>query len=708
MPSSRPPHKHRLFFIRPASRKTSKSPKHKHSANYNTYICEPSWCTPHKPSQNNCAAMSAITPQSYVDDGTSFKKRTPHGLSKHHVAKWISSGSDTSAYTGSFIDDGADMQLRDGATPGFGAIDKRFYKQPKPKEPKPGHETLWNEHVQTAITGDVQRNLKIIRRLGDVRVKKKDDARGGDGDGHEGGGGAEKEETVTVPVPPQWGTFVIRADDGRVIVVDEEGEFDSGGPVEAVDERPKPWVKAASTTVPPSSTGISVPLSPPKHQSKKEIKTRKHKTSKHLPPKILTSIPEAETEYEDGYLPATEPAGSPTNFLMTGGASGWPSRSDTSIASPAPSVSDGYEYVGIASPCKTASVKSGYRYVRPESVGYEYEKPPTDIVSKTASERSWNGGHLEKAWQGHKASHAQGSERSYGRSSSAKSQHEKKDGDEISMKSFATYKAPTVEEAPDTASEGTAAAGWGRGGKKGSNSVQSSPNTEKLNNNNKPIWDVPHPHTWAMDGKAPSQQSWDNRPKAADNPSWTGIQPSAFPHRAHSTTSNPPRPPSEAPWDGFERSKTFSDVSILGSGSERESQGSGSRHWSRASSTHKSRASHTRNSPTWNQEGEADQARWATGGAASQTSSKKSHHRQPTSPISKVRPDTRHAAGSWNDGQKLSPGAVAAVAAGGWDNNGATKYANGFEEPNQTYLNETWGGVPVRVVDWAQSVSPKE
>jgi hypothetical protein len=33
----------------------------------------------------------------------------------------------------------------------------------------------------------------------------------------------------------------------------------------------------------------------------------------------------------------------------------------------------------------------------------------------------------------------------------------------------------------------------------------------------------------------------------------------------------------------------------------------------------------------------------------------------------------------------------------GSDKSTPTKYQNGFDEDNATYLNETWGGIPVRV-----------
>ena len=114
--------------------------------------------------------MSSITPPSFVDDGGSFTKRIPHGLHPQHVAHWIAStGSDISAYTGSFIDDGADMLLPNNTTPGFGPIDPRFYKQRKRKEGKDG---VWSDDMQKAISGDMQRHLVSMRGLKGLEVKR--------------------------------------------------------------------------------------------------------------------------------------------------------------------------------------------------------------------------------------------------------------------------------------------------------------------------------------------------------------------------------------------------------------------------------------------------------------------------------------------------------------------------------------------------------
>jgi hypothetical protein len=36
------------------------------------------------------------------------------------------------------------------------------------------------------------------------------------------------------------------------------------------------------------------------------------------------------------------------------------------------------------------------------------------------------------------------------------------------------------------------------------------------------------------------------------------------------------------------------------------------------------------------------------------------------------------------------------------------KYANGYDEDNATYLNDSWNGVPVRVGSRAGSKSPRQ
>jgi hypothetical protein len=701
--------------------------------------------------------MSSITPQSFVDDGGSFTKRTPRGLDHRHVAKWIASNnSDTSAYTGSFIDDGVDMHRPPGADPGFGPIDTRFYKQKKRKEPKDDAGMMWNDDVQRAITGDMQRNLGKIRGLGELEVKKAEykDC------GNEKVVGQEqmKKDTVTIPMPPQWGTFIIKANDGRVIVVDKDGEFDSG-PQKAANEQQRPWVKAASTIEPASPAQYSSPPSPLKHgtstglsqehskgnrkqetRSDKKEKPEKTRQSHHSPSKALTAIP--ESEYEDGYLPSGgEGIGSPTGFMMTGGASGWPSSRPTSVASPAISVSDGYEYVVQGSPIK--AISEGFRHVTPGSRGYtpvvakpdswleekksspvrsppggwsSPELSPVKEDGKAASERSWTGGQFENAWKAASPSHSHKTAGSHRNSRGDKSQNSKKYLDDTSVKSHSTYKAPTVEDAPSTTSEEKKdyiATGWGGSVKSSSNQDWSGnkKSVDTTKKDKKSGWtsppNTPHPHTWAG-GKSPSEQSWSHRPRAADNPSWTGIEPFESQKQVNSPSSpqfrSPVRPSSDDAWDGFERRKGLSDVSVVGTGSERESLGHHSRVSSNPSThrSHRSRDTHTshgRNRP-------AQPTGWEDGQpGGSQTSRKSRNSHQPDATT--AWPGSRVASeASWNSNKARVDHGDDDGWGGGEKDNG--QYANGFDEDNATYLNDNWGGVPVRVGSRAGSRSSRQ
>jgi len=239
--------------------------------------------------------MSALTPLSFIDDGASFTRRTPYSLHPSQISAWLDNAGSTtphspvSTYTGSFIDDGADLLPPRAQQPGFGAIDARFYKQKKRSER--AEAVVWNEAVQKAITGDLQRNLDKIRGLGHVGVCR--------GDG-EGLGRRNRGETVRVPVPRVWGTFVIRGDHGRVIVVERDGEFDSGMPKVEEEAQGKRWVKAESTA--PSEV------------------LKKPSTRMDARPCVGR---------EDRELSGGADDASPTEFVMTGGASGWPSSAST-------------------------------------------------------------------------------------------------------------------------------------------------------------------------------------------------------------------------------------------------------------------------------------------------------------------------------------------------------------------------------------------
>jgi hypothetical protein len=766
MPQSKPPRSpHPRFFIRPATR-NRKSLKQNHSSVYNTYLCEPSWCS--NSSSPDCAqpaGMSSITPQSFVDDGGSFTKRVPHGLDQRRVAKRISGGdSDVSGYTGSYIDDGADMRVPQRSAPGFGEVNTKFYKQRKQREEK---DAIWNDDVQKAISGDIQRNLAKLRGLGGVRVKRTDREHSGEGKEKD----EKKEEvkdTVTIAIPPQWGTFVIKAEDGRVIIVGKDGEFDSG-PQKAPSEPPERWVKAPSTIVSPSPTEVSHPPSPPKHrttantskdhteekqkekESRHEGKKHKHKKSHHshlLPPvKALTPI--SESEYEDGYLPSGgEDIGSPTGFMMTGGASGWPSTAVKSVVSPASSVGGGYDYMIPNSPVR--SISQGYRYVIPDSDGYEYAIPDTPSKSKPASpvrsppgswppppvspvkskskalsENSWSGSKYEDAWKVISPTHSHRSKRSHRTSKSEKSHRSRKHEDTHSVKSHSTYRAPTVEDAANTSSEEKEdyiKTGWG--GSVDAASVQSWKGSQKGSPCNSKHGSFAG---WNSPTKPASEQSWSSRPKAADNPSWTGIEPSSFAqHPTSPLIGSPAHPSSEATWDGFERAKTSSDGSVVGTGSKRSEPGSRVSRSSRHS--HGSRSSRREEPVGWDDAGSHRRHRssrheqptgWEGGGSRTSHKSHQSHR----SRTSQERTDWEDKASqishqSWGskksraegDGWEASGQTPHEITWGsprgsesGWmgskagSDRGGGKYKNGFDESNETYLNGNWGGVPVRV-----------
>ncbi|CAG5159437.1 uncharacterized protein ALTATR162_LOCUS5583 [Alternaria atra] len=691
--------------------------------------------------------MSSITPQSFVDDGGSFTKRIPRGLDQRHIAKWIASnGSDTSAYTGSFVDDGADMHLPLGAAPGFGPIDTRFYKQRKLKGPKHGAETLWNGDVQKAISGDIQRNLEKIRGLGRLEVKRTN--RDSRQDGIVGEQKQAKKDTVTIPMPPQWGTFVIKADNGRVIVVDKDGEFDSG-PRKTGSEQPKHWVKAASTIEPSSPVRGSIPPSLPKHRTcrmsherskesrkekterQKEDKHKKSRQSQHSPPIILTPIP--ESEYEDRYLPSGgEDIGSPTGFMMTGGASGWPSSRATSVTSPVISVSDGYEYIVPKAPIK--AISEGFRHVSPRSSGHKdvvpelnswtKEKKTSNVrsppggwpspelssakeTSKAVSEKFWDGGQFESAWKASSPSQSHKTDKSHGTSRSGKSRNSKKDSDNASVKSYTTYKAPTVEDAANISAEEKeeyVVTGWG-----GSVKSSSTQDWGRNKKNSEKSFSTPHPHTWAS-SKSPSEQSWSKRLKAADNHNWTDVEHSTFQQHASNPTSvhsgSPTRPSSDATWDGFEKRKSISEVSVVDIRSERGSLGHHSRLSSRQSShrSHHSqgtRGSHRSSRHAQTTGWEDSQTGWA-GGNQSSHKIRDSYRSDATAgwPGSRVISEQ-----SWSNEKARVDDGNGDDWGGGDEDKG--KYANGFDEDNATYLNDDWGDIPVRVGSRAGSKSSR-
>jgi hypothetical protein len=581
--------------------------------------------------------MSSLPPPSFIDDGASFHARTRHALPPSH--RITSNDSDTSAYTGSYIDDGADMLLPPHHVPGFGPLDPRFYKQRKRQENS--NEAVWNEDIKKAIEGDMQRSLEMMRGVADVEVRKADrsEERGQGKKGQE-----TDKDTVTVSLPPKWGTFIIKQDNGRVIVIDEFGEFDSG----EVGDKEKgqiggKWVKAPST--------VDVLEAASARSSHRKKESGRHRTKHHKPTKTLTSIP--EYEYEEGsQLSEGEVVMSPTEFFMTGGAEGWPSR-PASVARRSRHTSP-TSSKGPASPTR--------------SPPGAWPSPPQSFTkSYTASSRepSIQGG--EKiSNRSHKTSPKElliqwGEEKSH-RSHRTPSTSWKQggEGDHVSIMSRSSYRPATVEEVLESSSETLESSfeavgdeGWGGSHK---SSMKSSMKISGRGKGGDVGWDGSNKsHRSSRHGTQPvvAQDKWggsnksgrssrhDTQPVVAEDEwtnsqassekrsersfksnsrkqasdagwggsnssnkssrhstqpvvlktSWTDSQASSTHHKPSIASQNwieavkpgshrnqhhhtPSTHASEASWDGYERPKTLSEVSVVGTGSERSSRAS--------------------------------------------------------------------------------------------------------------------------------------
>jgi len=104
--------------------------------------------------------------------------------------------------------------------------------------------TPFHPAVMRAVSGDIHRTTRMRGEVGDIRVldKIEEDVKKGhvgkDWDWNwESGSGEVKEpelerkgdkEVVRFEVLQQWDTFIIYGEDGRVVVVDGDGEWDSG------------------------------------------------------------------------------------------------------------------------------------------------------------------------------------------------------------------------------------------------------------------------------------------------------------------------------------------------------------------------------------------------------------------------------------------------------------------------------------------------
>jgi hypothetical protein len=242
----------------------------------------------------------------------------------------------------------------------------------------------------------------------------------------------------------------------------------------------------------------------------------------------------------------------------------------------------------------------------------------------------------------------------------------RREADDVSAKSYSTYRPATVEDAPSPSSENASVkkdAGWGGwgGSKAGSENSWSGSKHGKDSE-----------HSWLASPKKGSHKSshhsdaWtDSQPASEHNlntgtsvQNWIGDKVKTVSeasshksrhrsHRSHSRSHAPSEQrsthrsrsrshaPTEASWDGYELPKTQSEVSLAGSGSYRDERAS------RVSSRHHSHKS--------------SQNGWETG------------------------------SDQWAGSQKAN--------VGGW----TSSESGGYGEDDGAYLNKKWSGVRVRV-----------
>lgn len=210
---------------------------------------------------------SDLSPVSFVDDGLDITSRMPTPGSSDKVKRgsnvninaWVDgvSGDEApSSYTGSFFDDGADMLPRRAPGPGFGEVNKSFYEVSQRRK-KVTRDDL---AIQRAVSGDINTTMKKIRAVGEIRVREAPQVEKMKASEKEKARKEEevkkaeeerKKQPVSFEIPFHWGTFVIHGEDGRVIVVDSDGEYDSGPmpqPRSQLPQQQQPQVPPPTTT----------------------------------------------------------------------------------------------------------------------------------------------------------------------------------------------------------------------------------------------------------------------------------------------------------------------------------------------------------------------------------------------------------------------------------------------------------------------------
>lgn len=196
-----------------------------------------------------------LPPPSYIDDGASFPRRLrPLSPSSSTTSSF---STPTGAYTGSYIDDGLDL-IPPNRSPnknalathgGFGAPDPAFYTHREKRGTQPAEEAaVWTADIARAVAGDVSRSLAVMRGVAGVEVRPACGVSGSETETEKGEKGKgrrrRRKGTVRVVPPRKWGVFVIKDGDGGIVVVGEDGEFeDHAGKKGGKMEMEKRWVR---------------------------------------------------------------------------------------------------------------------------------------------------------------------------------------------------------------------------------------------------------------------------------------------------------------------------------------------------------------------------------------------------------------------------------------------------------------------------------
>ncbi|KAF2871301.1 hypothetical protein BDV95DRAFT_607558 [Massariosphaeria phaeospora] len=299
--------------------------------------------------------MSSITPPSFVDDGLDVQQRMPGAW---NIGNWVNGTTSPnpaniktprSTYTQSFIDDGADL-FPPSVTPGLGKLNATFYEEKEwtntraNGRQKRGSENV-NPYIQKAISGDIHATLMKMQQLSRINVVATIPEEEVEKVENKIAEEKEKEvEGVLIMVPRPPPIFVIHGEDGRVTVVDHDGEYDTGPiPKQVVgsvtnesDWGDDGWDVGTLPSPRPSKDNpeMSFPPPPPVPLSKvpsRWPKAQRVENEKKKPTHAHTRAPKPPSLVLDRRSAhhVLDP-----NTFMSGALGGWPKASSSGFESP--------------------------------------------------------------------------------------------------------------------------------------------------------------------------------------------------------------------------------------------------------------------------------------------------------------------------------------------------------------------------------------